>query len=256
MQNKIVCTGSSGFIGQHLIKALEGNELLLPKHPIDNDQVKKFKPDIIYNLAAYGQMSNQKEEGEIVLANLIGTFKLLQATKDLPYTKFVQVSTSSILLDHQTMYSATKLGAEAMCQAYIDEHQKPIVVARPYSIYGEGEADFRFIPTVINALIYGDTIELDAEATHDWVYVTDFIKALTSLTSPGFYNLGTGLSTSNLEIVRILEMISGKKLKYVSKKFRSFDNKNWVCPTKSVESNLRDGLLKTFHYYERRYVSN
>lgn len=253
--SKIVVTGSSGFIGQHLIKALEGEKLLLLKHPIDLKQVKEFSPDIIYNLQAYGNMSNQKDEQATVLANIMGAFDLLKATRDIPYKKFVQVSTSSVLLNHQTMYSATKLGAEALCKAYIDEYNKPIVVARPYSIYGEGEVEFRFIPTVIKALIYKEMIDLDTQATHDWVYVGDFIKALVDLT-PGFYNLGTGVSYNNLEIVRELELISGRKLSYNEKKLRSFDTKDWVCPTNSVVSDINQGLSRTFNYYAKKFTSN
>ena len=257
---KAIVTGANGFIGSHLIEALKDQEILkLPHQSLQSSDltkiVKDFNPDVIYNLAAYGNMSNQKDEQAILVANIIGTFNLLQATKSIPYKKFVQVSTSSVLLNHQTMYSATKLGAEALCKAFVDEYSKPIVVARPYSIYGEGEADFRFIPTVIKALLYGEMMELDTQASHDWVYVGDFVKALIDL-APGFYNLGTGRSYTNLEIVRELELISGKKLNYTEKTLRSFDTKDWVCPTNSVVSNINQGLLRTFNYYVKKYTSN
>src|ERR1035437_6380753 len=132
MQNKVLITGASGFLGSHLAKALSGQKILTLKHGLFSpEDVTKVAPDVIYNLAAYGNMSNQKDEWENVNANIIGLWTLLQVTKDLPYKKFVQISTSSVLLNHQTMYSSTKLGGEALCKAYIDEYKKPIVVVRP-----------------------------------------------------------------------------------------------------------------------------
>jgi nucleoside-diphosphate-sugar epimerase len=265
MQNraKVLITGSGGFIGSHLISSLESfntDIFKLPhkllQEPLDLEkQIKEFKPDVIYHLSAYGNMGNQKDEAEILSANIGGTWNLLQATKDLQYKLFINFSTSSVLLPHQTMYSATKLGAEALCKAFVDEYKKPIVTVRPYSIYGDGEAEFRFIPTVIRSLLYGETMELTSESRHDWVFVDDLVNSLIGLT-PGFVNLGTGYSYSNIDIVRKLELISGRKLKFTEKKLRSFDTREWVCPEHTVISDIDQGLLKTYLYYVKRFTSN
>jgi nucleoside-diphosphate-sugar epimerase len=261
-KTRVLVSGSGGFIGSHLVSSLKELDVFTLPHrvltsPLELTKiVKDFNPEMIYHLAAFGQMSNQKDDQEIFNANLVGTFNLLQATKDIPYKALVYFSTSSVLLPYQTMYSATKLGGEALCKAFMDEYKKPIVVVRPFSIYGDGEAEFRFIPTVIKSLLYDEHMELASQARHDWVHVDDFIDTLLNVKVPGFINLGTGYSYSNLEIVRKLEFLSGKKLNYTEKKLRSFDTKDWVCPTNSVVSNINEGLLKTFNYYVKLFTSN
>ena len=262
---KALVSGSSGFIGSHLVSSLEALNveiLKLPHQLLTSDitelesKVKAFAPDVIYHLAAYGNMSNQTETGKIIESNILGTWNLLSATKDIPYKGFVNFSTSSILLPHQTVYSASKLSTEALCKAFVDEYRKPIISVRPYSIYGDGEAEFRFIPTVIKALIYNETIDLDTTATHDWVYVKDFVDASLNLKIGGVVNMGTGYSHTNLEVVKKLERMSGKKLNYNEKKMRSYDTTGWVCPEHTVVSDLEEGLFKTFTYYAKQFILN
>jgi nucleoside-diphosphate-sugar epimerase len=262
---KALVTGASGFIGSHLISSLEALNVeifnlphrLLTANLTDlENQVKAFNPDVIYHLAAWGNMSNQTESGKIIESNILGTWNLLSASKDIPYKGFINFSTSSVLLPHQTIYSASKASTEALCKAFVDEFKKPIISVRPYSIYGDGEAEFRFIPTVIKALIYNETIDLDVNATHDWVYVKDFINALLNLKIGGVVNMGTGFSYTNLEIVRKLERMSGKKLSYNEKKMRNYDTTGWVCPEHNVTSDLEEGLLKTFTYYAKQFILN
>lgn len=245
VQEVAVISGASGFIGTHLAQklVLQGLKVIaiprdiLGRTEILKDFLKHCNPDYIFHLAAYGNHSNQDNFAEIVNVNYAGTYSLLAASKRIPYKAFINVSTSSVLLDHETFYSATKAGAERLCKAFVSEYGKPIITVRPYSIYGPGEADFRFIPTVFRACLTGDILKLSPDAVHDWLYIDSFVEGMiTSATryvhkmQGKAWNFGTGMGTSNLEIVREIEKITGKKTKRdVVKTMRTYDNTAWVC---------------------------
>ena len=87
---------------------------------------------------------------------------------------------------------------------------------------------------------------LDEEATHAWLYIDDFVKALLA----GETELGGDLVITNKEIVLMLEKISGKRLKYTTGKLRSYDNSNWRKG--NVDSDVYEGLKQTYEYFTRK----
>lgn len=261
---KVLITGSRGFIGQHLVRALveRGDTVMNLHHECLLDYAAlsadlEFNPDYILHLAAYGNMANQDEIDEIFDANLQGIYTLLRATPDIPYKAFVNVSTSSVLLPHQTMYSATKMGAEYLCRAFVDEYNKPIVNFRPYSVYGPGEASFRFIPTVFRSCILGEEMKLVPDSVHDWVYVADVVANMIEVADRRadgeeitLAECGTGIAMRNIDIVKLVEKITKKKSNYtvVDTPLRSFDTGNWVCKRPLPKfTDIENGLTK---YYE------
>jgi nucleoside-diphosphate-sugar epimerase len=241
-------SGSSGFLGTAIIKYLimsrNENVCSIPKGLSIEVLAWQFsitKPDYIIHLAAYGNQYYQKDFLEVVNANIIGTYNLLEAAKSFDYKLFYNLSTSSVtFFDKPTYYSITKLCGEQLAGMY-----KNVINVRPYSIYGPGEQKHRLIPTVIDCLNKDSEMILDEKACHDWVYIDSFIEALFS----GVKLIGTGIKTSNLEIVRILEEISGKKLKYSSGTLRVYDNEDWVCKEGIKDIGLREGLKRTYEYY-------
>lgn len=213
------------------------------------------QPDYIFHLAAYGNMSNQRDVAMTVFANVIGTYNMLDASKEIPYKKFINFSTSSVLLPTETFYSASKAGAERLATAFAQQIHKPIMTVRPFSIYGEGEAEFRFIPTVIKSLLKYDSITLDPTPHHDWVYIGDFITTLLRIMDEKNHivNMGTGTSYSNYAIVKFLEEIANRKLRYRENILRDFDSAIWISPENTIQSDIKKGLKKTYEYYKQRF---
>lgn len=263
---RCLISGANGFIGGHLKAQLE--QLGHKVAPINRtfleslNDLKEFlrlsKPDYIFHLAAYGNHNHQTSAKETMKVNFMGTFNLLEASKNINYKKFINFSTSSVLLPTETFYSASKAGAERLANAFSYQLNKPVLTVRPFSIFGENEADFRFIPTIIKSLLTGESMPLALNSYHDWVYIRDFIDNLILLTfsktvENGIINMGTGTSYSNLEIVRFLEEISGKKLNYITTNLRDFDTKNWVSPDKTIKSDIKKGLQNTYEYYKSRF---
>lgn len=232
-------TGASGFIGTAMCRhlATPGNVIFKAGREMDAYQLRHA--DIIINLAAYGNHYDQTDIGKTLKANILDLQEMLGFVKRCDFIKMYNISTSSVTLPKQTVYSASKLIGEALVNACND---KRMVNVRPYSVYGEGEASHRFIPTVIRCLQSGEVMEL-CDAVHDWIYVDDFINAMFA----GNTEIGSGAQTTNLQVVRLLERISGKILSYKSKPgLRSYDTYDWHCAVPVKCRPLYEGLKQTY----------
>ena len=285
IKNLTACvSGASGFIGSHLVKILQANNIevfSLKRDDLNNPVnlevfMKDFKPDYIFHLASYGNHYDQKDEDETLTANVIKTYFMLKACKNLDFKAFVNFSSSSVygtksspmkedqFLGTDTFYGCTKVAGEYLVRAFAKKYKKPYINVRPFSVYGEGEKDNRFIPTVIKSLLERKTIKLAEEPVHDWIYVNDFLIALLKIIehSKDFagesINIGTGTQYSNKQVVDILEKILDNKVKIKKVKFlRNYDSDMWVADTMklkllgwSPQFTLEQGLAQVCKYYE------
>lgn len=237
---KTAITGSSGFIGKHLHLRLK-DDLYLYSRDEGMEGIIDFNPDYIFHLA--GEIY---QEEEMVESNIELTHKLLNAARHMTNLKaFVAVGSSSEygrkdhpmsetdFLDPTTMYEATKGAATLLCQAYARAYGVPAMVARPFSVYGTYEPAKRFIPTVLRLIKRDEELKL-APGVHDFIHVDDFVDGLLLLASnpqPGeVFNFGTGVQTSNRELVSFVEQIYDKKLKVKEiPSLHSYDTTSWVA---------------------------
>lgn len=231
-------TGANGFIGQHVCEYLKGQDIRKIKH--SHCPFTFEKDSVVIHLAAYGNHSTQRSITDMIASNIKTLYFMLDAFRLSEAKVFYNFSTSSVTLKHQTLYSASKLMGEQIVNSYNDPR---MVNIRPYSVYGPGEAANRFIPTVIRCLKTGEQMNLDCDATHDWIYVTDVIRLMFE----GKTDLGTGTKFTNMQVVRMLEQISGKELNYNPvKNIRPYDNDDWVCPSINKALSLFEGLKLTY----------
>lgn len=242
-------TGSSGFIGSHLVRKLvaDGHVVVkIPRNLLGSVAALEAAFDsvpvqIVIHLAAYGNHYNQQDAKEILRTNVLYTLNVFKAAGE---RKVINVSTSSIGLAKQTLYSISKRTGEWMAGIFHD-----VINVRPYSVYGPGEAEHRLIPTIIRCLRDGNRMMLDEKATHDWIYIDDVVRGIID----GVALLGTGYSYSNLQIVQMLESISGKRLSYDKVDgLRSYDNTVWKCESPMDNCiGIIDGLKKTWDDFTR-----
>lgn len=281
-----VISGFNGFIGQNLgfVLKMNGFEvapmprevLLSPKH------VAQFllnaSPTHIFHLASYGNHSDQKGIDEIITTNYLKSFFLLKEAERAGVENFINFSSSSVYGTHDrplkedthyetnTFYGATKLGFEYLVNCLSSEDMKTVNI-RPFSVYGEGEALHRFIPTIFNSIINNKELTLYEKPVHDWIFIEDFLSGVMTAVNNidklngKAINIGTGKQYTNKEVYEtILKITGGKPLGVdIKDSDRDYDTtESWVADNTLLKSlgweqlfSLEGGLKETYEYYKK-----
>jgi nucleoside-diphosphate-sugar epimerase len=218
-----------GFISSHLTKRLDdlGKEFKLIHH----GEKETGSYSQVYFLSAYGNLFDQTNDQMMLEANI---YDLYQRLKEIQYDKFIHISTSSVTLPVQTMYSATKACGEKICEGFAQTHNKKIISVRPATVIGKNEYEGHLIPTLIRSCKTGEEIPFINEPTHDFIDVRDFVDALIFVTNKmdgvvyEVVEVGRGKSISNKKVKETVEKAVGKKanVKLVGS-LRPYDNANW-----------------------------
>lgn len=287
LMNTIIITGASGFIGQHLTDYLadDGNTVItIPRELLQNPKdltlfMKKVRPDYVLNLAAYGNHSDQTNRQEAIHANILLQDHLFQSLETVSLKGFIQFGSSSeygykktkmredMLLEPRTAYEATKAAASLLAQSFGFMHNQPVVVVRPFSVYGEGEADHRFIPTAIRCIYRNIPLNLFPDGVHDWIYIEDFLEGVVAVLNnmPVFnqriVNIGSGVELRNDQIVEQLLKITGKPLRIKLIESPSpHMSYRWKADNSLLKSvgwkpiiTLSKGLQRVLPYYRAKY---
>ena len=259
-------SGANGFIGKHLTQRLEhlGHKVIPIFHKQEFPKVVD-EIDYFFHLAGYGNHSHQMEYEDILDGNVDYLWRIVHAYSP---KKFVYISTSSVYgisdkpmkenmqLGPKTEYALTKNIGEYISSYFFKEKTR---IVRPFSIYGPGEAEFRFIPTVIQAILERRQFPLVPDPVHDWMYIDDFLDGvlIAAQGEKQIVNIGTGRETSNADIVTMLGALMGKPpLVTVSESMRSYDSLHWCADNSLLQSmgwqqkhSLVEGLRKTILYY-------
>lgn len=261
---RCVVTGAHGFLGTYLSQTLLSWGLEVAQLPREylvdpvalGSWVKEANPDYIFHLAAYGNLKGQDDDHEMVATNIIKTHLLLEATKDVPYKAFINVSTSSVYGKRNeemketdlprgfTMYAVTKLSGEYLCESYAKTFGKPIASIRPFTITGIGDQKIHLIPKLIESAYTGKEIPFVAKPSHDYVWVGDVITAMATLvqkieqTKGEVYNVGSGIHYSNGAVKRIVEEATSMKCNTRENKEveRIYDNDMWVADNSKLKA--------------------
>ena len=262
---RFLLSGSHGFIGSNLKKRLvqEGNEVIHIDRqmrlcrPILAEFILETQPDYIIDCAAYGNHYFQTDENECFKANVCGLYNLLDVTRIFKYKGFINLSTTSHNLEASTFYGSTKSAGEYLVRSFVQKYDKPIVNIRPYSVFGENEWDFRFIPTICRQIKAGESITV-SNVAHDWIYINDFIDGVMKVlkvvnTYRGIsFGIGTGKRIENMEIAEALMTIANKEVPIIEGVKRSYEIANHE---KMLEGPRKNDEVKLFQYAKTSLVS-
>jgi len=245
------------------------------------NQINANSGDAIINLAARAGVRQSLENPWVYYeTNAIGTLNLLECCKNHGIKKFVLASTSSLYGNHNKIpfsedddtnrplspYAASKKAAETLCFTYHHLYGLDITVFRYFTVYGPaGRPDmsiFRFIKWILEdqpLIIYGD-----GSQSRDFTYVDDIARGtILGLNSLGYeiINLGSDSPHSLIEIIKIIEELTGKKAVLKYEPFHKADvEKTWANINKSKKTlkwlpntMINEGIRKTINWFFETY---
>ena len=170
-----------------------------------------------------------------VETNVVGTLNVLEAVRAAD-CRMINTSTSEVYgtpdevpirethaLKGQSPYSASKIAADKLCEAYALSFGTNVATLRPFNTFGPRQSMRAVIPTVLAQLLAGtEKIQLGSlSPQRDFTYVSDtvdgFIKAMSSGLTPGeVIQLGTGRAVSIGELVQMCQHVVGSEVAVIT----------------------------------------
>jgi NAD dependent epimerase/dehydratase len=153
--------------------------------------------DVVLHLAALVAIPySYRAPQSYVDTNVLGTLNLLQAGRAAGVARFVHTSTSEVYgtartvpisedhpLQPQSPYSASKIAADSMAQAFHASFDLPVCTIRPFNTYGPRQSTRAVIPTIITQLAAGARqIKLGSTSpTRDFNLVGDTVRGFLAM---------------------------------------------------------------------------
>lgn len=221
MSDKILVTGSKGFIGKHLMKALGDRGInydIKKSSAFDILNTSCLKavvmadhPKIIVHLAAISSRRACERDPELALkTNIIGTFNVLRFAHAYKI-KVILASSAATYFPELSLYGTSKEAMERLASMFPPDE---VTVLRFFNVYGQGSKSV--VNKFVSAIDAGKEITLNGNTTRDYVHVDDVVASITDLIENfrgGTYDVGTGKETKLKELVKIIEKIVKKKAK-------------------------------------------
>jgi UDP-glucose 4-epimerase len=248
-------TGGCGFVGSALVRRLvtEGHEVVVvddmsrgsPENlgpsrdqvtvveqnvTAELDQIlASFRPEAVFHLAAMHFIPDcDADPLRCLEVNVEGTRAVLEATAALPHPASVVLASSAAVYapadgPHQEedplgpidVYGYSKRWAEELTWSFGVHASRGVGIARLFNVFGPGETNPHFIPSLIYQLQAGETVHLgNLSSKRDYVFVDDVGEALVRLAGychsgqSVIVNVGSGRSYDGHEVVQTLTGIS------------------------------------------------
>lgn len=271
---KILITGSSGFVGKHLVRVLsKDNEIV--KFDLKNGQNifdekllsrKLKKVDVVIHLAAYiSAMESWQKPEEYFKNNAIGTYRVIKSSIENNVKRMIFFSSAAVKARPLTPYAISKIAAEKICLTYMNDIN--VTIIRPENIYGPGQKESYgyVIHNFINQAsgdapikIYGDGLQ-----TRDFIYVDDVVRVIgqllqKSINTGTIISLGTGKSTKILDLAKLVKKVTRSKSK-IEYKEKRMEPENSVANINSLRRlgisthtfvSLGEGVARLFKKME------
>src|SRR6516164_10078729 len=237
--------------------------------------------DIVLHLAALiGIPYSYIAPAMYVATNANGTLNVLEACRQAKTSRVVITSTSEVYgtalytpidenhpLQGQSPYSASKIAADKLAEAYYRSFDLPVVTLRPFNTYEPRQSARAIIPTVLAQAFKGATnIELgNLKPQRDLTFVTDTARAFVlAATASGIegetIHFGQGSTVSVRALAELCLEVAGRAATLVSVEQRYRPEKSEVGLLLSDSSKaqkllgwspkvaLVDGLRATAEY--------
>jgi dTDP-glucose 4,6-dehydratase len=275
-------TGQWGWLDQSSVKA-DLDVILGDIRDYSSVRAAVHGVEVIFHLAALiGIPYSYLAPESYVRTNVDGALNVLQAARELGIERVIFTSTSEVYgtaqyvpidenhpLQGQSPYSASKIAADKLAEAYFRSFGIPVVIVRPFNTYGPRQSARAVIPTIIAQALAGTEVRLGSlTPTRDFSFVADtvegFIAAATTPEATGqVINLGSGTEISVQELAGTVGNLLGRKLMLVAEEHRVRPENSEVerlCADATKAHNvlgwtpsvsLEDGLRRTIVWIEQ-----
>lgn len=306
---KCLVTGGAGFIGSHIQDKLISlghtvaivdnlrsgkKENLNPKSTFFEVDIRdkqklpqvfsKFKPDVVFHLAAQNEvpysMDHPDEDLDI---NIAGMLNLLECCRKYKTKKVIYSNTGGALygevevndlpvsedfkLNHPTSYyGVSKLSAEYYLKLYGQIHNLSWVSLRYANVYGprqEGNREAGIVAIFTHKMLSGEvpTINGNGSHTRDYVFVGDVVDAniaALKYNKNDYINISTGKRVSNIVVFKEIDKHLKTKMTPKFGPNRPGDPlHNCLSPKKAkkllnwkAKFSFSQGVKKTLAYYQ------
>jgi UDP-glucose 4-epimerase len=222
-----------------------------------------------------------------VETNVLGTLNVLEAVRQHGTERLVVTSTSEVYgtalrmpidethpLQGQSPYSASKIGADMMAEAFARSFGVPVVILRPFNTFGPRQSERAIIGTIIRQALDQecDAIRVgDTTTERDLTFVTDTAAAFMAAGLADDVEYGHAYNAGNQRAIAmgdlidiILELTSSRKpiipdekrLRPINSEVRALlaDSTRFARATGwTPKVTLREGLQRTIDWWSKRF---
>ena len=192
--------------------------------------------ETVFHLAALIPIPySYKAPDSYVDTNVKGTLYMCQAAQRNGVKRFIQTSTSEVYgtaqyvpidekhsLNAQSPYSATKIASDAVAMSFFYAFELPVVIARPFNVYGPRQSARAVIPTVISQVASGmEEIKLgELKSTRDFTFVEDTCRGFISLAemekgTGEVFHIGSGFEISVSDMVELVAKVMDRPVRVI-----------------------------------------
>ena len=214
--------------------------------------------DYIVHMAASSHVDRSITDPlSFVYDNVVGTCNILNfARKQKQLKKFVYFSTDEVFgpapkkIKYKEMdrynstspYSASKAGGQELAVAFANTYKMPMIITHTMNVFGERQHPEKFIPLCVNNILKNKIIEVHSDSkkknpgSRHYIHADDVASGCHFLLNNDLenkhgkdfggaklikFNLVGPTETNNLDVVKIIAKVLGKKPKFKLVDFHS-----------------------------------
>jgi UDP-glucose 4-epimerase len=212
----------------------------------DYDQVRQAVDGcqiVLHCAAIAGVYTVDRSAVRTMDVNLLGTHQAVKAALEVGVERFVEFSTSEVygpfihkgkedepttigpIGESRWVYAASKLASEHLSYAHYREDKLPLVIIRPFNVYGPRQVGDGAIRGIVVQALQNLPITLynDGTQIRSWCYVDDFVNGvLLCAENPAAigqaFNVGNPQGTAtNFELANMIIRLTGSRSEIVFK---------------------------------------
>ena len=198
---------------------------------------------VIHCAAIAGVYTVDRSAVRTMDVNLLGTHQAVKAALDVGVERFIEFSTSEVygpfihkgkedepttigpIGEGRWVYAASKLASEHLSYAHYREDNLPLVIIRPFNVYGPRQVGDGAIRGIVVQALQDLPITLynDGTQIRSWCFVDDFVGGVLQCTENpaaigNAFNIGNPQGTAtNFELANMIIRLTGSRSQIVFK---------------------------------------